>query len=163
MLRSTTKRFASVAASAVFNSAAFATHQTKQACKLADATTRYHGLKSQKAELDAAAAKYPDRHAWGIFAYLVAQNAVLFQWTFYQFDWNLVEPITYLLGYSVTWLCTLVYFAFGKEFTYDALRDHLTARRRDALYAANDFDVARFRTLEARQSRLSAARLRNVE
>ena len=154
--RGVTRLTASVPASALFNGANFATYQAKQARALADATTRHGELNVTKLELDAQAEKYPDRHAWGIFAYLVVQNAVLFQWTYFQFDWNLVEPITYLLGYAVTWLCTLVYFAFGKEFTYDGLRSHLTEQRRESLYASSDFDIRKFRALEARRSRLAA-------
>ena len=151
---------AATSASSVFNASNYAAYQAKQARTLADTTTTYTGLKRTKDGLDAQAAKHPDRHAWGIFAYLVAQNAVLAQWTFVQFDWNLVEPITYLLGYSVTWLCTIVYFAFGKEFTYDALREHLTNNRREALYAANDFDVEQFKKIEAKSARLTAQVLR---
>mmetsp|Transcript_20414 Transcript_20414/g.63455 ORF Transcript_20414/g.63455 Transcript_20414/m.63455 type:complete len:164 (-) Transcript_20414:45-536(-) len=163
MLRRGVVRCSSVAASALLNGANYTAYQAKQARALADTTARYTELNTTKQQLDEQAQKYPDRHAWGIFAYLVAQNAVLFQWTYYQFDWNLVEPITYLLGYSVTWLCTLVYFAFGKEFTYDSLREHLTSRRRDALYAASDFDIRKFRAVEARRARLAAQQEREKE
>eukprot|EP00658_Telonema_sp_P-2_P062710 TRINITY_DN51398_c0_g1_i1.p1 TRINITY_DN51398_c0_g1~~TRINITY_DN51398_c0_g1_i1.p1 ORF type:complete len:176 (+),score=47.83 TRINITY_DN51398_c0_g1_i1:113-640(+) len=60
-------------------------------------------------DMNAAAANHAHRVMVGTFLLLVAQNAVLFQWVFVTFDWNLVEPMTYFLGYSAnTWLAMVL-------------------------------------------------------
>jgi hypothetical protein len=128
--------------------------KARQARNLAALATTSNAMREQKNELDERAARYPDRFTHGVLAYLLAQNAVLFHWTYQRFDWNLVEPITYLLGYSVVWLCTAVYFANGKEFTYDNVRTQLQERRQQALYTQADFDVNKFRQIEIRRNQL---------
>jgi hypothetical protein len=94
-----------------------------------------------RATADTAAEGYPNKVGWAGFAYLVAQNAVLFNWTFIRFDWNLVEPITYLLGYSCVWLASAVYFRTRRDFTYDNLRAILVEKEQRRLYAAANIDV----------------------
>ena len=155
MLRRGTLTLREPAVNALFNRTNYAALKARQASRLVNLTATSTELGKTKDSLDARAAAYPDRHAWGIFGYLVAQNAVLFHWTYQRFDWNLVEPITYLLGYAVVWLCTTVYFACGKEFTYDALREHLVAKRRATLYADHDFDVAAFESVQEQRERLA--------
>ena len=117
-------------------------------------------LKAEKAQLDTAAAKAPGRVAWAVFAYLVCQNAVLFDWVYFRFDWNLVEPITYLLGYSVVWLSSFYYFCLAKEWTWDGLRDLVEARKKATLYRANGFDAKGLAALAAIET--DVARLRKI-
>jgi hypothetical protein len=104
-------------------------------------------LQSQKTQLDAQALRYPDVLMAAGFAWLCGQTALLFYWVYCQFDWNLVEPITYLLGYSVTWLSVAVFFTTGEEFTFDNIRQMIIARRRKKLYARSGFDEAKYEEL----------------
>lgn len=78
--------------------------------------------------------KHVDHWAVAGLTYLVAQTGLLFHWVYYQFDWNLVEPITYLLGYSVVWLSIGCFFKTGQEFTYDAIRNMIAERKRTNLW-----------------------------
>ena len=81
-------------------------------------------LRALKGQLDQQAARHPDLAMGGMGLYLCAQTALLFHWVYFRFDWNLVEPITWLLGYSVTWLALAMYFKTGKEFTFDNYIDY---------------------------------------
>lgn len=73
-----------------------------------------------------------------VFSVLLAQFVVLFNWVFVVFDWNLVEPMTYFLGYTPVWMGVVMYYATGQEFTYDTCRSLLYGwRRRKLLTAAS--------------------------
>lgn len=111
----------------------------------------------EKDRLDAAARAFPDRLALAGLLFLVAQTGLLYYWVYVRFDWNLVEPITYLLGYSVTWLGIAFYLLAGREFTYDNCRQIAEERQRAKLYAAAGFDVERYLQL-----RLSVAELERL-
>lgn len=79
-------------------------------------------------QAEAKAARHVLCATLAVFGTLVAQTCVLFYWVFDKFDWNLVEPMTYFLGYTPVWLGVVYYFKTGNEFTYDNLRDSLFQR-----------------------------------
>lgn len=68
------------------------------------------------------AATQADRWAWAGFGFYVAQTALLFYWVYVRFDWNLVEPITYLLGYTCVWISLVSFFFTRTEFGFAAWR-----------------------------------------
>jgi hypothetical protein len=98
--------------------------------------------------IDSQALRFPDIVAAASFVYFVSQTSVLFYWVYFRFDWNLVEPITYLLGYSVTWLGLASYFTFGKEFTFDNMRSIAAEWKRKRLLKKHNVDVAAYQRLE---------------
>lgn len=102
-----------------------------------------------KKRLDAQALRFPDIAAVGSFGYLVCQTGLLFYWVYFRFDWNLVEPITYLLSYSVVWLGLAAYYATGREFTFDNIRSLIAERKAKRLYQKECFDVERYYALKA--------------
>ncbi|KAK7200171.1 hypothetical protein NESM_000067800 [Novymonas esmeraldas] len=109
-----------------------------------------------KAQCDAAAARYPDAFMKGIFAFLVMQTAVLFDWTYVHFDWALVEPITYLVGYSATWIAIAWYGTMQHEFGYESLRRLLQSTKSRKLYAVHGFDVQAHELLKMEVAKLDA-------
>ena len=122
---------------------------------LSTSRAQLNDLQIQKDQLDAAAREYPDYFAWAGLAYLTTQTAVLFNWVYFRFDWNLVEPITYLLGYSVVWLSLAFYFGFAKDFSYNNLRSMLEESKRQKLYKERSFNVEKYRELQVRTKNLS--------
>ncbi|KEG09564.1 hypothetical protein DQ04_05021030 [Trypanosoma grayi] len=102
-----------------------------------------------KAQCEAAARWYPDYYAAALFVLLSAQAATLFYWVYFLFDWNLVEPVTYLLGYGGVWVGIACYGATRREFTYDACREMITAYHLRRLYCRHHVDVALWQQLVA--------------
>jgi hypothetical protein len=80
-------------------------------------------------------------------AFLSAQFAILFKWVFFTFDWNLVEPVTYFLGYTVVWAGIVFYCQTGRNFTYDDIVEVLEDRRRAKLCAKLKFDYDMYMAL----------------
>ena len=107
-------------------------------------------------EMNAAAANHAHRVMVGTFLLLVAQNAVLFQWVFVTFDWNLVEPMTYFLGYSAnTWLAMVFFKSTGRDFSYDGIVSELRQRKLDKLIQADSaFSMDRLTELQEQEAAL---------
>lgn len=104
-------------------------------------------LDARKALCEREAESHAQRGMLFLFAAFALQTAVLFDWTYIHFDWNLVEPITYLLGYSLTWVAIWWYGNLQREFSMDSLRDYVRGRRLERLYAQRGVCPARHRQL----------------
>ncbi|KAH9600139.1 Calcium uniporter protein [Trypanosoma melophagium] len=74
-------------------------------------------------------------------AFLLVQFYILFRWVFVVFDWNLVEPMTYFLGYTVVWASIVFHCYYEKEFTWEAFLDVFAQRRRERLYRKAGVDA----------------------
>jgi hypothetical protein len=130
--------------------------------RLNNARAELEKLEELKARCDAAAQRFPDRRMRQLFVFLLVQAAVLFDWTYIHFDWNLVEPITYLLGYSATWIAILWYGLLQREFSYDGLRHMLRDQQQRKLYTQHKFDVAHYECLKREVATLEKV-LRSLE
>ena len=119
-------------------------------------------LAELKRRCDEAAQRLPDKRMKQLFLFLLFQAAVLFDWTYIHFDWNLTEPITYLIGYSATWIAILWYGALQREFSYDVLRSMLRDQQRVKLYTQHKFDVAHYEKVKAEVAKLEKV-LRSLE
>lgn len=80
---------------------------------------------------------FAKRVEWAMFGGLCVQFGVLFQWVFFMFDWNLVEPMTYFLAYSNIWFGIMFYATTGCEFNYDATRECIAKWRRERYIASH--------------------------
>ncbi|GET88270.1 hypothetical protein, conserved [Leishmania tarentolae] len=107
-----------------------------------------------KAECDELAFHYPDVFMRQLFVFLVLQAAVLFDWTYIHFDWNFVEPITYLIGYSETWLAIAWYGTMQQEFSYESLRRFLQNAKCEKLYTTHRFDQQAYEALRVEVAKL---------
>ncbi|ORC86151.1 uncharacterized protein TM35_000301910 [Trypanosoma theileri] len=74
---------------------------------------------------------------------LIVQFSILFRWVFMVFDWNLVEPMTYFLGYTVVWASIVFHCYYEKEFTWETLFSVCAQRRRERLYRKAGVDAVR--------------------
>eukprot|EP00760_Papus_ankaliazontas_P027623 PhM_4_TR3407/c1_g1_i1/m.83332/K20858/MCU; calcium uniporter protein, mitochondrial len=150
---------------AAMSVSALSGHKKTLVSQLAEKRVELAKLKVTKAAIDAQAEKSPDRVALLTFLFLAAQWAVLFNWVFITFDWNLVEPITYFIGYTVVWLSIVHYYATGQEYTYDNVRQALADRKRRSLMKKANFDLDAFLKLDADVKTLEAdvAALENID
>ena len=147
---------------ATIGSASLVVHREKMKDELAKSKSAWRDMHAQKQELDRRIQAHPENVARGIFAFIALQNAVLFEWTFFRFDWNLVEPITYLLGYSTMWLGIACFFSSGKEWTYDSMRASLVERQRRKVFSNASFDEKRYDDLTIRVGDLEE-RIKSLE
>ncbi|CCD14857.1 unnamed protein product [Trypanosoma congolense IL3000] len=71
---------------------------------------------------------------------LVGQFIVFFHWVFVVFDWNLVEPITYFIGYTTVWISLVLHCYSPRGLSLEAV---LAERRRGVLYKRAHIDGKR--------------------
>lgn len=100
---------------------------------------------------------YANRAMMITFAALAAQFGVLFNWVFFVFDWNLVEPCTYFFGYTVIWWSLVFYKRTGKDFSYDSIIELLEERKRSKLVKKTSFDEEKFKRLQGELDSIRSA------
>ncbi|KAJ4417924.1 hypothetical protein N0V82_005881 [Gnomoniopsis sp. IMI 355080] len=101
-----------------------------------------------KAECDELAHKSAHRLAQGGFAALAGWWGVVYYVTF-QTDagWDLVEPVTYLVGLSTIMGGYLWFLYISKDLSYKAAMNVTVSRRQNALYESRGFDMQRWEHL----------------
>ncbi|KPA76511.1 hypothetical protein ABB37_07811 [Leptomonas pyrrhocoris] len=95
---------------------------------------------------------------YGTFALLSMQFVVYFNWIFFVFDWNLVEPTTYFLGYTGVF-CSLVYHYYRcgeADFTWRNLFQHMARREAEKMYVAKKVDAETVALLQRRIAEVKA-------
>ncbi|KAI9877948.1 MAG: hypothetical protein M1830_002392 [Pleopsidium flavum] len=101
-----------------------------------------------KRECDIAAHKGAQRVAMGGFGVLVGWWYVVY-WLTFETDlgWDMMEPVTYLVGLS-TLMCGYLWFLYhNREVSYRSALNLTISRRQTKLYQAKGFDVHRWEAL----------------
>ncbi|CUG89244.1 Hypothetical protein, putative [Bodo saltans] len=106
-------------------------------------------LEALEAEIDRRATAHSTRVITCIGAALAVQFAVLFNWVFVVFDWNLVEPVTYFLGYTVIWWSLVFYKRTGRDFSYEGIIEELKERKQAKLQKSLKLDANKLEELRS--------------
>lgn len=105
-------------------------------------------LASIKRECDELAHKSAHRLAQGGFAALASWWGVVYYVTFQtEWGWDLVEPVTYLVGLSTIMGGYLWFLYISKDLSYKAAMNVTVSRRQTALYENKGFDMQRWEQL----------------
>uniref|UniRef100_A0A2P2QPZ6 Uncharacterized protein LOC103496260 n=1 Tax=Rhizophora mucronata TaxID=61149 RepID=A0A2P2QPZ6_RHIMU len=104
-------------------------------------------LQEKKEEIDVMAHKQVRRILWGGLALAVVQVGLFFRLTFWEFSWDVMEPIAFfttttglIVGYA--------YFLFtSRDPTYQDLMKRLFLSRQKKLLKKLNFDIDRLREL----------------
>jgi len=92
-------------------------------------------------ECDREARRGARRMAVGGFGMLVVYWAAVARLTFWDYGWEIMEPITYLSGLSTVILGYLWFLYQGREVSYSNVLHSSISTRREALYKARKFDI----------------------
>ncbi|KAL1759532.1 hypothetical protein FB107DRAFT_270841 [Schizophyllum commune] len=114
-----------------------------------------------KRECDHLARRGARRMALGGFGLLVVYWGAVARLTFWDYGWDIMEPITYLSGLS-TVICGYLWFLYqGREVSYTSVLDHSISSRREALYVSRGLDIERYADLvaEARSLRREISKI----
>jgi hypothetical protein len=72
---------------------------------------------------------------WGFFGYLTAQTAVLARLTWWEFSWDIMEPITYFITMSGTWFALLYTNITKEEYGHESFGTRLSRKKLESLMA----------------------------
>ncbi|KAJ3888650.1 hypothetical protein GG344DRAFT_79535 [Lentinula edodes] len=104
-------------------------------------------MEGLKRECDREARKGARRMALGGFGMLVVYWAAVARLTFWDYGWDIMEPITYLSGLS-TVICGYLWFLYqGREVSYTSVLDRSVSSRREALYEKRGLDIEKWMEL----------------
>ncbi|CAK5278626.1 unnamed protein product [Mycena citricolor] len=123
--------------------------------------TRMKSMEKLKLECDREAHRSAKRMATGGFGVLAMYWALVARLTFWDYGWDVMEPITYLSGLSTVMGGYLWFLYQGREVSYSSVLDRSISSRRHALYKARGFDIERWMELvtEAKALRREVQRI----
>ncbi|KAJ4489968.1 hypothetical protein J3R30DRAFT_12307 [Lentinula aciculospora] len=111
-------------------------------------------MEGLKRECDREARKGARRMALGGFGMLVVYWAAVARLTFWDYGWDVMEPITYLSGLS-TVICGYLWFLYqGREVSYTSVLDRSVSSRREALYKKRGLDIEKWMELVSERRHL---------
>ena len=85
------------------------------------------------------------------FAYLCAQLVIVARLTFYELSWDILEPITYCLGFLSVLLGMGYFLKYDVDYTYESLLESLQTRRAAKVFKRKAFPIEWFE--EAKRER----------
>ncbi|KAI0649654.1 hypothetical protein C8Q79DRAFT_939766 [Trametes meyenii] len=104
-------------------------------------------MEETKRACDAEAHRGARRMALGGFGVLVVYWGGVARLTFWDYGWDVMEPITYLSGLSMVILGYMWFLLRGREVSYSSVLHHSVSARREALYKARGLDIDRWMDL----------------
>ncbi|PRP79764.1 hypothetical protein PROFUN_12626 [Planoprotostelium fungivorum] len=106
-------------------------------------------LLKEKFALDKRAYLFADGIVFGALAAFAGQWSLLARFTWWDFGWDIIEPLTYFVG-SGTALMGMFYFVLAKrEYTFQNLREGLATKRKAVIYwRSPKFNPERYFDLE---------------
>lgn len=105
-------------------------------------------LLEQKEEIDMRAHKEVRRILWTGLGIIVVQVALFFRLTFWEFSWDVMEPITYFTTSTVIVICYAYFLFTSRDPTYQDLMNRLFLSRQRKLISNHGFDVAKLKALQ---------------
>ncbi|RDB29485.1 Calcium uniporter protein 5, mitochondrial [Hypsizygus marmoreus] len=129
--------------------------------RLASIEKKLQSMEGLKRECDQEAHRGAKRMAMGGFGMLIVYWGAVARLTFWDYGWDVMEPITYLSGLS-TVICGYLWFLYqGREVSYTSVLDRSISTRREALYKSRGFDIEHWMDLmnDAKNLRKEIARI----
>ncbi|TFK69837.1 hypothetical protein BDN72DRAFT_878182 [Pluteus cervinus] len=115
------------------------THYIRKRLQLLQRQLRY--MDELKRSCDKEARRGAQRMALGGFGMLIVYWGAVARLTFWDYGWDVMEPITYLSGLSTVILGYLWFLYQGREVSYSSVLRHSISARRNALYDTRGFDI----------------------
>ncbi|KAJ7454046.1 hypothetical protein B0H11DRAFT_2070131 [Mycena galericulata] len=102
------------------------------------------GMEDLKQACDREAHRGARRMATAGFGVLAVYWGTVARLTFWDYGWDVMEPITYLSGLSTVMAGYLWFLYQGREVSYSSVLDRSISARRETLYKARGFDIERW-------------------
>lgn len=116
--------------------------------RLRKAAKKIHDMTSLKRDCDIAAHKSAQRLATAGFGGIAAWWCMVYYLTFKtDYGWDVMEPVTYLVGLSAVMLGYLWFLYHNREVSYRSALNLTISRRQNKLYQARGFDLHRWENL----------------
>jgi len=108
---------------------------------------KFLAINQIKKDLDAKSEIVASRHMWYGGMYLVAQFGILARMVWIDFNWDIMEPISYFVGLSTMLVGVLFFVLYRTEYTYHALRDRQRLKALRKIYVTKEFNWQKWNNL----------------
>uniref|UniRef100_A0A0K0FJ33 Calcium uniporter protein n=1 Tax=Strongyloides venezuelensis TaxID=75913 RepID=A0A0K0FJ33_STRVS len=99
--------------------------------------------------------KYSERVIWGGFMVLGLQTGIFARLTWWEYSWDIMEPVTYFATFS-TILGTCAYYLTTRQpFEYDTLHGRIYYKKFHKLAKKYDFDYIKYNSLKNQEKKLN--------
>jgi protein MAK16 len=113
-------------------------------------------LTQLKSECDRKAASHSERWVWAGFAGLMTQWLVLGRATWWEYSWDVIEPITWFVNMGNTITAYAFFLLYRRDFTYEQFKSLTASTRQIKLYKKVKLDTDTYSKLVSSQERLKA-------
>lgn len=101
-------------------------------------------LDSLKATCDTKARNHSSRLVWAGLAGLAGQWIILTRATWWEYSWDVVEPITWFVNAGNSVLAYMFFVVYRRDFTCEALSTVTVNSRQAGIYEKVGFDVKQY-------------------
>ncbi|KAL9979883.1 hypothetical protein ACROYT_G017607 [Oculina patagonica] len=105
-------------------------------------------LEDLKAEIDRKSAQRTNLVVWGGLGYMAFQFGLLARLTWWEYSWDIMEPVTYFVGYGTAMACYAYFVLTRQEFLYPDARDRQFLLFFHKLSKRKIFDVKRYNAIK---------------
>ncbi|KAM1697735.1 hypothetical protein ACFX14_028956 [Malus domestica] len=105
-------------------------------------------LQKKKEEIDVLAHKHVRRVLWFGLGVVLAQLGLFFRLTYWDFSWDVVEPLAYFTTTSYIGIGYAYFLITSRDPTYQDLMKRLFIRRQRKLIKRHNFDVEKFKEIQ---------------
>ncbi|KAG2317046.1 hypothetical protein Bca4012_067941 [Brassica carinata] len=116
------------------------------------AKVEFDKLRRMKEEIDVLAHKQVRKILWCGLGYSVVQIGLFFRLTFWEFSWDVMEPITFFTTATGIIVGYAYFLMTSRDPTYQDFMKRLFLSRQRKLLKSREFDVERFKELEKKWS-----------
>ncbi|XP_039273867.2 calcium uniporter protein, mitochondrial-like [Styela clava] len=121
--------------------------------RLEELRTQLEPLEKVKKELEDKANFRTNLLVWGGLAYMAAQFGVLARLTWWEYSWDIMEPVTYFITYGTAILMYGYFILTKQEMMYPDARDRQFLRFLHKAADKSKFDVAEYNSLQNKLAR----------
>ncbi|MFH4979829.1 hypothetical protein AB6A40_006538 [Gnathostoma spinigerum] len=115
---------------------------------------RLHSLEKQKLAIDKECESHSEKILWSTFAAMGIQMGLFARLTWWEYSWDIMEPITYFATYA-TVIGSLGYYLYTRQsFEYPEVKDRIYTLYFHKRAVARKFDVVRYNKLIQRAKML---------
>jgi len=118
--------------------------------ELIELKTAIKPLYDVKNSLEGAANKYASRVMVVALGYISVQFAILGRMVWWEFNWDIMEPITYFVTLGTIMLGYAIFVMTEKDYTYNGLKQRVMRRKLRSLYLDAAFNWPEWNKLDKR-------------
>jgi len=115
---------------------------------LSQLTAEYTRLDQLKTLCDTNAERHGNRLMWAGLAGLCAEWGLMMRLTWYEYSWDVMEPIAYFLSFATGILGYMFYVATRRDYTFENLGGVTVTRRQQREYKRHGLSIDKYIQLQ---------------